>query len=290
MSNLREKIRQIALLIDFEFRKLFRQKSAYFGGIVLLLLTVLCAIAFYYDKLQGRASRKEFAGKIIGELLNGVAFSVTVLLPAIYIILPMIVGIFTASMFAGEYQTGRIRLVALRPVSRWGIYLSKFLSMVVYSYGLLFLLFVVSCTLGWIMFGFSGDVFIAGPVFLGRGTPVYVLNEAEGWPRMFYAYFFAGYTLISIVAMFQMFSAIFKKMATACVVPLGIYYTSYILGVLPFMADLKRFLPTRYIMIWKYTMAPSIDWDSISHDGTFLAIYIFAYLIIGGVVFSNSEV
>jgi hypothetical protein len=87
----------------------------------------------------------------------------------------------------------------------------------------------------------------------------------------------------------MMFSAIFKRPAVATVVPLGIYYTSYILDALPFMDSLRRFLPTRYLMIWKYVMAENVRWPDMAHDGMFLIAYTVAYLVIGGVVFSSSD-
>jgi ABC-type transport system involved in multi-copper enzyme maturation permease subunit len=98
-----------------------------------------------------------------------------------------------------------------------------------------------------------------------------------------------SYALISITAMFLMFSVIFRKMTMAVVVPLGIYFTSYILGVLPFMENIQRFLPTRYIMIWKYAMAQDIMWDSMMTDGLFLALYTVCYLVIAAVVMNTSD-
>jgi hypothetical protein len=89
--------------------------------------------------------------------------------------------------------------------------------------------------------------------------------------------------------MFLMCSAIFKRTVTASVVTLGIYYTSYILDALPFMENIQRFLPTRYLMIWKYVMAKQIMWESIMHDGIFLGIYTLCYLLIAGILFSNSD-
>ncbi len=284
------RIKGILSLTDFEVVKMTRQKRAYVGVVVILMLTCLCAVGFYMRKSGvGHHSKDQFQGRLINDFINGIAFADTVLLPGIYILLPMVVGIFAAGSFAGELEDGRIRTIALRPVSRWSILASKFISLSFYSYVLLAALLAVSYTVGSIMFGATGDVFIFGPIFLGRSGDLFIMKGEVAIERMLLSYFFAGYSLISLCAMFLMCSAIFKRTVTASVVTLGIYYTSYILDALPFMENLQRFLPTRYLMVWKYVMAKQIMWESIMHDGTFLGIYTLCYLLIAGILFSNSD-
>ncbi len=290
MSRLRAILRQTTLLTDLEFRKLIRQKTAYFGIVVILLLTALICVAFY---LRGiKHPKEQFEGRLLTSLLNGVAFSESVLLPSIYILLPMVVGIFTAGTFAGEYQTGLIRTVCMRPVSRWSVMFSKFFAMSIYSYVLLIALMVISYLVGGLAFGFSGDVFVFGPAFLGNPkAKIFIMPADIAWQRFLLSYALAGFTLISTAAMFIMFSAIFKKMTLAVVVSLGVYYTSYIIDALPLplLEDIHRFMPTRYINLWKYTMAPDILWTPMSHDFVFLCLYAAAYLLIAGFVFASSD-
>lgn len=287
MLNLREKILPLLSLTDFELRKMFRRKVAHAGIVVSLLLTVLGALGIAMR--MTRHPNKKMLGRLISEMMNGLAFSETILLPGIYMLLPMVIGIFSAVSFAGEYQNGYLRTVAIRPVARWQIFFAKFAALSVYSYLLLAILLVVSYTTGAILFGPSGDIIVFGPAFLGKGSNIFIMSADVAWQRLILSYLFAGYSLISLSAMFLMFSAIFKKTAIATVFPLGIYYTSYILDALPFMESLQRFLPTRYLMIWKYVMAENIKWDMMMHDGFFMLLYTLSYLIIGAVVFAKSE-
>jgi len=55
------------------------------------------------------------------------------------------------------------------------------------------------------------------------------------------------------------------------------------------MENLQRFLPTRYIMVWKYTMAQDIMWDAMLSDGSFLALYTVPYLVIAAVIMNSSD-
>ncbi len=287
MSVLPEKIRRTLSLTDFEIRKLFRQKKAYAGVAVILMLTVLCSIGFHLR--SERHAEKEFQGRLVQEFINGISFSQTVLLPAIYMLLPMVLGLFTANCFAGEHEKGLLRTMAIRPVPRWSILTGKLAALVLYSFFLLLALLTTSYLLGALLFGASGDIIVVGPIFLGKGGQIFILNESVAWQRLLLSYFFAGYSMISIIGLFLMFAAIFRKTTLAAVLPLGIFYTSYILDALPFMENLQRFLPTRYLMIWKYVMSPEIDWGMICRDGIFLAAFTVSYLLIAGFVFSSSD-
>jgi ABC-2 type transport system permease protein len=289
LSNSPGKLRQTLLLIDFEVRKLFRQKYAYIGVAVILLLTVLCSVGVYLHRTRAEAKGRNFEGRMIAELINAVTFAETLLLPGVYMLLPMVVAIFAAGSFAGEIQSGLVRTVAVRPVSRWMILVAKLTALSVYSYFLLLALLLVSLGLGTALFGFSGDVITADPQLWGSPKALFIMSGDIAWQRMLLSYFFAGYSMISICAMALMFSAILKRSTIAAVVPLGVYYTSHILGWLPLLESIQRFLPTRYLMVWKYFLAPEIPWADILHDGAFLAVYTLAYLLVAGTVFSTAD-
>lgn len=289
MSNSPGKIRQILLLTDFELRKLFRQRQGYAGLAVIVMLVALCSVGVYMRIHNPHHGPGKFQGQMIKDLVNGTSFSMSVLLPGIYILLPMMIGIFVAGSCAGELQNGQLRTVSLRSVPRLSIVLAKFISLSVYSFAMLAMMLAVSYAVGAIIFGCKGDVFIFGPAFQGKGGELFIMSGDVALQRLCLSYFFAGYALISITAMFLMFSVIFRKMTMAVVVPLGIYFTSYILGIIPFMENIQRFLPTRYIMIWKYAMTQNIMWDAMMREGIFLALYTACYLVIAAVVMNSSD-
>jgi len=111
-----------------------RRKLLHAGLAVSLMLTFLAAAGIYHK--TSRQPGRKMASRLISELINGITFSETVLLPSIYMILPMVLGIFAAAAFAGEFQKGHLRAVAIRPISRWQIFIGKFISLSVYSFHL----------------------------------------------------------------------------------------------------------------------------------------------------------
>lgn len=289
--NLLKIISEILALTDFEVKKIFKQKKCFAGIIINILLTILVLIGFYLRKsgtIKGHHQR--FEGRLISEFINGTSFCLTILFPAIYIIMPMVLGMMAASIFTGERSNGSLRMLSVRPLSRWNIVISKWFALLCYGVFLVFSLFGFSLCLGSLFFGYGGDIIVFGPAFLGKGSSIFIMNSDTATYRVIIAYLFCFFSLLSLSAMFIMFSSIFKNSTTAAIVPLGIYYTSYIVDALPLMESVQRFLPTRYLMIWKYTMAPEILWDKIYSDGIFLAIYTFIYIMVAIFSFSTSDI
>ena len=117
--NIRAKTGQTLFLTGFELRKLLKQKHIMLGVLVVSILTALCATGFYTGMKVNPDQNIE--GIFLNELTRGTNFSVTVLFPAAMFLLPMLVGIFTTMSFAGELQSGIIRAVSARSVSRFSL-------------------------------------------------------------------------------------------------------------------------------------------------------------------------
>jgi ABC-type transport system involved in multi-copper enzyme maturation permease subunit len=275
-------------LLRFECKKIVRQKLLVSGAGIITFFTVLSSLGFIMHRIKN--AKKTFQGEMIAELMNGIMFSMACLVPAIYILLPMIVAIFTAVNFAGEYQNGQLRTTLLRPVSKWHVYFSKFAVMSLFSAFLLLCLLILSYASGAIMFGASGDIIIFGQLFFGGSKKMHILNEGDAWLRLAMIYSFAVYSMVYLVAMFMMFSSLTKKVSHTIVISLGVYYTSYILLSIPFMRHIRDYLPTRYLAVWRYAVMSDIPWDRFRHDSLIDLAYIIGFLLIGGIIFSMSDV
>jgi ABC-2 type transport system permease protein len=274
-------------MLNLELKKLLKQKHFLTGSGMILFYTALSSMGFIMHRMK--KGGKKFDGALLSELMNGVTFSMCCLVPGIYMLLPMIIAIFTAAALAGEFQNGQLRTTLLRPVSRWNVYLCKFSTMCAYSFTMLAILLVITYISGAVMFGAGGDVIIFGKLFLGKKS-MFILNQSIAWQRMLLAYLLAGFSTVYLVAMYMMFAAISKKVAHTIVISLGIYYTSYILMSIPFMKHIHSFLPTRYLAVWKFAVMENIPWGTLSHDILINCAYIFAYLIIGGITFNMADV
>lgn len=274
-------------LLKFELKKIIRQNLLISGAGIITFFTVLSCMGFIMHKMKN--AKKTFQGEIIAELMNGITFSMSCLVPAIYILLPMIIAIFTAVNFAGEYQNGQLRTTLLRPVSKWSVYLSKFTVMSIFSAFLLACLLCITYVCGAIMFGAYGDVIVFKELF-SAGKGFLILNEKIAWQRLIMLYTFAVYSMTYLVAMFMLFASVTKKVSHTIVISLGVYYTSYILETIPFMKYIKDYLPTRYLAVWRVAVFSDIPWDRFRHDSLMDLAYIVGFLLIGGIIFNMSDV
>ncbi|OGV55716.1 MAG: hypothetical protein A2017_03280 [Lentisphaerae bacterium GWF2_44_16] len=274
-------------LIRLELVKNIRQKYFLAGSGLILFYTVLSCLGFITHRLINKNNK--FDGIFISELMNGITFSMYCLVPGIYMLMPMILAIFTASSLAGEFQNGQLRTTLLRPVSRWKIFLCKFISMGLYSFTMFAILLTASYLLGAIIFAPSGDVIILGQVFLGENS-IFILKESIALQRMLMSYALAFFSSIYLVAMYMMVAALTKKVAHTIVVSLGVYYTSYILLSIPFMKYIHPFLPTKYLAVWRYPVIENIPWERLTYDILIDTGYMFAYIVVGVILFNNSDV
>lgn len=286
MSNSRHNGGALWNLLKLEVKKVSSQNLFLTGAGIIFLFTLLNFLGFLLHRM--RSSAKTFQGEMIAELLNGLAFSMYCLVPAIYVLLPMLICIFSSVNFAGEMENGLMRITLLRPVSKWNIYLSKFLVTSGISIMLIFVLMGLSFAAGCALFGTSGDILIMGQVFFGN-EKMYILNESVVFRRFIIIYLIATLSIPYLVAMYMMFSAITRKVSHAIVISLGIYYTSYIIGAMPFMRHIHPFLPTRYLANWRFIVIPKIPWERVIHDSMTNTLYIAGFLIVGLIVFEMSD-
>lgn len=273
-------------LVRLEIKKVSSQNLFLTGAGIIFLFTILNFMGFLLHRMK--SAGKTFRGEMMAELLNGLAFSMCSLVPAIYVLLPMLICISTSVNFAGEMENGLMRTTLLRPVSKWNVYLAKFLVTSAMSIALIFTLMIISVLLGTALFGVSGDIIIIGQLFLGN-EKIYILNESVVFKRFILIYLISTLSIPYLVAMYMMFSAITRKVSHAIVVSLGIYYTSYLIGAMPFMRHIHPFLPTRYLAAWRFVVIPKIPWDRIAHDCLINSLYIAAFMLVGLVVFEMSD-
>ena len=158
-----------------------------------------------------------------------------------------------------------------------------------YCFSLLLGMMLMSYTVGSLLFGMSGDIFVWDPGVVGSSQKEFFLPEGVAWQRFGLIYLMSFFTLCSLAAYFLMFAALLKKTAPAIAAPLGLYLACHIVGAMPIMSRISGYLPTKYLFIGKYTMAPNVDWSLALHDSTFLVGFTLAYLVVGGIAFCNSD-
>lgn len=158
-------------------------------------------IALNWYSLENNISQVEFDN----DIRNSVD-STYLMYVSFAIILCIIIG---GGIVSSEYSTGTVRLLMIRPVSRWKILISKLISVFIIGYGVLLITVVLNIISSGIMNGFGG---LATKVISFSGESIVKQNFIISIiPKLL----FSSISLIFIIALVFAISTIIKNTALA---------------------------------------------------------------------------
>ncbi|WP_346962108.1 ABC transporter permease subunit [Clostridium sp.] len=159
------------------------------------------AIALDWYSLENNISQIKFDNDIRSSVNTTYLMYVS-----IAIILCIIIG---GGIVSSEYSTGTVRLLIIRPVSRWKILLSKLISVFIIGYGVLLTTVVLNIISSGIINGFGG---LATKVITFSGDKIVEQNFIISiMPKLL----FSSISLIFIIALVFAISTIIKNTALA---------------------------------------------------------------------------
>jgi ABC-type transport system involved in multi-copper enzyme maturation permease subunit len=179
-------------------------------------------------------------------------------------------------------------MIAVRPVSRPSILLSKFA--VVGLHTLLLMAF------------FAGLNLLAGLLFVGWGDlelypgPLNLVEEPgkllrdEALVRFAYATLTGTWALLVVAAMATLFSVLFENPVTATVAALSIYLTLYIVGRVEFFEHLRPYFFTTAMDFWRDVFKPLIPWRGVYHYAGVCGAYTTGLLLAAVVIFDRKDI
>ncbi len=159
-------------------------------------------------------------------------------LGGVIVLITILTVIIAGDSVAGEFSTGTIKLLLIRPVSRTKVLISKYISSFVFSLFMIAILFIVGFILNSILYGFSG---VSLP-YLHIGSDGSVV-EGNIVLHVLSKYLLASVDLIMIVTMAFMISTVFRSSSLS--IGLSIF-TLLIGGQLTFL--LARYDWAKYIL------------------------------------------
>ncbi|MBN2451618.1 MAG: ABC transporter permease subunit [Lentisphaeria bacterium] len=277
-------------LTRFEIRKLTAQRRSLAPLLAIALMNTLFALAFTI-RLHRAGDREAHraGGRLVREFMNAFVYTQTILAPCVFMLFPVILAVLGAHLLAGEFETGRLRLVLCRPVSRWQVLLAKFSALSLFSLAMLICLLTVSYGVSASLFPPTGDVIIPGPMYMLE-RHVIIHAAAEAWPRLLLSYALAWPMLMSVAAMALMISMLTRHFTSAAVLTATVYFCSYIVSGIPLLSTIHPFLPTRYLPFWRYVLLADIPWGSLLRDAGWTAGYTAVFLGLAAALFSTRDV
>ncbi|WP_231955986.1 ABC transporter permease [Aneurinibacillus soli] len=204
--------------------------------------------------------------------------------------LVVVVTVFTvviaADSVAGEFSSGTIKLLLIRPVSRSKILLSKYVSTVVFSVLLLLILFISAFIVSGVLQGFH-DIGVPYVYASGDGV-VHTKNIVQ---EAISTYLYQCVQMIITVTMAFMISTVFRSSSIAIALSVGIMFAgSSIVSFLSQFSWAKYYLFENTDLTQYLNGTPNIPGMTLSFSITVILGYFLTFIALSWIVFKKRDI
>jgi len=193
--------------------------------------------------------------------------------------------IIAAGIVAGEFNSGTIKLLLIRPLKRWKVLLSKYLAVLLFALDALILLFIASFLVGGIFYSFGG---VNQPYLAFTNGNVTEINML--W-HIFTTYAYACVNLLMMVTFAFMISTVFRNNSLAVGISLFLMFTGGMLVGL-----LSKYTWVKYILFANIDLTvytdgvPVVKGMTLTFSLLVLAAYFIIFNVISWLVFTKRDV
>ncbi|OMP67366.1 ABC transporter permease [Domibacillus epiphyticus] len=213
---------------------------------------------------------------------------------SIQLLLPLMIMIVAADLVSSEHSTGTVKILLTRPVQRWKILLSKYLTLVLSVSFLLLMFGILSYVISGIVFGFKGW---NAPVLTGFTVEAGELNTAgthliPQWQYILMEFGLAWFVSLVVGTLSFMLSVLIRSTAAGMGVMLACLISGTILSSMVSSWESAKYLFMINLRMSDYLqgMAPPIEGMSLGFSLSVLAIWAAAALVISFVSFTKKDV
>jgi ABC-2 type transport system permease protein len=277
--------------LRLEFLKLFRSRSLWFSFVAVSVFVVLMLWGFYSyaERQAGPGATAQFKYTYESKsYFNGLTFALYSLMFSFSLLIPIFVAMVAGSQIAGERQTGTLRMICTRPVSRVSLVLAKFLAVSCYTWTLIAFFIGLNLLVGLLFVGW-GDLQIYPGALNLVDEPGKLLRDEALW-RFVCASFTGAGALLVIAAIAMLFSVICRNAANATVGTLALYVTFLVIGRVEFFEQLRPYFFTTDMDFWRDVFKPDIPWTSFQHYASICGAYIFGTLALAITIFQRRDI
>jgi ABC-2 type transport system permease protein len=194
--------------------------------------------------------------------------------------------ILASSSVSQEYSWGTLKLILMRPVSRWKFLLAKFISIVQACLFLFLMLFLMSFVIGAIVFGFDNTSFRYVYYYKGNIYDVSIFVH-------FFQYFgskFIGAVMIAAFAF--MLSTVFRNNALAIALSILIQFAgSLISNILALLGkNFAKYIFFTNTNLYQYVEGSPPSGMTLSFSIIVLIIYFVLFITISIIIFEKRDI
>lgn len=252
-------------MLAFEIKKAWRSRRPWMamGAVALFLALMLLGFWLYADKQTG--GEVEFRYTFENEsYFNGLTFTVYGFWFGFALLLPVFVILEAAASVAGERDTGGLRLLLVRPVTKTRVFFTKWAVAVGLAFALVAMLLGACLLVGVFCVGL-GDLTLYPGVL--QMTEVYQrLPQATALGRFLLVWPCAALLLLAPAALSMCAAAFSRSAVHAAGMALSVYLVLHVVAAVPFFTDLRPFLFTSQLGAWRGLLHEAIDWARLGQD------------------------
>ncbi|GGH76268.1 ABC-2 type transport system permease protein [Pullulanibacillus pueri] len=203
-------------------------------------------------------------------------------------IISIFLVIIGGSIVSQEYSWGTMKMLLIRPIHRWKILLSKFLSVVLIGIAYLMINFIISFIVGLIFFG--GD--FGSTRFLYEHHNM--VQDVSVFFHLLQVYGSHLADIIVITAFAFMISTLFKSNALAIGLSIAIYYGGNLVSVIlsAFNEEIPKYIFFLNLGLYDHYVgggSPLVH-TSVTFSACILAVYFILFMLISLLVFEKRDV
>jgi len=275
--------------LGWELFRLFARRRTYIGFGVFLAVEILFYILWTRERSE--AQMEAFISRVAGGFDE--YFSALTLAFLIVVFTMMLLGVVFVALVAGdilakETEDGNLRLLLVRPISRFRLLLVKFLSCQIYATALFLFVGVTALGVGVLGRGWGGGMLVWTPDL----PRVSLFGWWEGMGRYFLA--ILGFSLIYLpVTGIAFFLGCFRiKPAAATIVTVAVCVADRVLASIPLPAfdPYRDYFLTSRMGAWLLLLHQEVPWAEFWSQAAWLLGFGATGFVLGWIVFERRDV
>jgi ABC-2 type transport system permease protein len=278
-------------LLRFELVKLVRSRTFFLSlaSLTVFVFLMLWGFYTYAERKVGEQATSQFKYTYESKsYFNGLTFALYSVMFSFSLLLPIFVAIIASAQIAGEKQTGTLRMICVRPVSRTSLLFSKFVVVILYTYVAVVFFIGLNLLVGLSFVGWGDLQLYPGALNLVDEPGRLLRNEAL-W-RFAFASISGTWALLVVAAVAILFSVLVDNPTAAAMATLALYLSFLIVGRVEFFEQLKPYFFTTDMDFWRDVFKPEIPWRSSYHYASICAAYVFSLLLAAVVIFDRKDI
>lgn len=225
---------------------------------------------------------------------NGVTFTREFMKNSVTLFLPLLIAVVAADIVSSEQSTGTIKILLTRPVRRWKVLMSKFLTLILFVSLITLATGALAYLISGLVFGYGGWTapVLTGYQFIGGELSTANVHAIEQWQFMLMEFGLAWFSGVVVACMSLMVSVLVRSTAAGIGIMLATLIAGTILANMVSSWETAKYFFMVNIDTIGYLVGspPPIAGMTITFSLAVLAVWAVVALIVAFRVFTKRDI